>query len=206
MTAAKAPRIAHLRNPNVRVEIASCGTVTALGMRRPRCRLAQCSPDSPVFEAFMRFWGGIFSANSTSSLGLTQLIMDMAAGRIRQDSECPFLFHDLSRPLQMDGGARVFPVLEVTLFGIVRAYNPDPCFMNEAVVMEDDPQIMAYPNIEDFEGHDIVNGMVYGVRRTPGERPEFDKRSQPWTPDAPEIAAGLIKASANSRGQPLRGA
>lgn len=142
------PVIAKIRNPNVFVEIHSTGSVLARCAGKQTVQIAACDPASPVFEAFMRFWQGTFASFSQSSLGLTQLVMDLAAGRIGQDSDCPYLFIDTLRPKKLLSGDTILPVLEVTVNGGVRDYNPDTVFLSEAFALSTDLRIKVFPHIE----------------------------------------------------------
>ena len=189
------PVIAKLRNPNVCVEIDSTGSVIARCAGKQAVQIAACDPASSVFEAFMRFWQGTFASFSQSSLGLTQLVMDLAAGRMRQDADCPALFHDLTCPRYLEDEGCLYPLIEVLTNGLVRAYNPDT-YVNEACVLAANPRIKCYPYIEDCDGHDFVTGMAVGIHYLPGERPVFDKLARAWRVDAIAAAAGILRPAA----------
>lgn len=186
------PVIVELRNPNLSVEIQENGRVLAHCASRPSVVIAHHQPSSPGFEAFMTFWGIRFNHNSKRSLALTQLVMDLAAGRIEQDRECPYLFIDKYRKERLEGGELVYPMLEVTCDAGVRAYNPGDYLITEAYALAADPQIKLFPCIEDVEGNDIIVGMWAGVTDVSGERPVFGRVARELTAKAIAIAAGVL--------------
>ena len=189
------PVIAKLRNPNVYVEVQSTGLVLARCAGKKGVEIAACAAESPVFVSFMSFWQGTFASFSQSSLGLTQLVMDLAAGRVRQDADCPALFHDLIHPRYLEDDGCLYPLIEVLPNGLVRAYNPDT-YLNEACVLAANPRMKCYPHIEDCDGHDFVTGIAVGIHYLPGEPPVFDKLAHAWRVDAIESAAGILRPGA----------
>lgn len=186
------PVVVGLRNPNVRVQVMEDGRVLALCSNRESSMvIARCEPSKPGFDAFLSFWALTFPAHSKTSLALTQLVMDLAAGRIEQDPDCPHLFFDKCRADTLRDGSLIYPLLEVTGAGLVREYNPDTYYLNESYALANNTGVKFFPLIEDFEGNDVMNGMLVGVSLVPGERPSFDAVSR-------EVTAAALESAINA--------
>lgn len=188
---ARFPMTVALRNPNLTVEVQADGRIVAHCASRPSVVIAHHSPTRPGFSEFMSFWGRTFALRGKRSLALTQLVTDLAAGRIEQDFDCPHLFIDKAREETLLSGDAIFPVLEVTVDGLVREYNPDEHFLNEAFALASNPRVKLFAHIEDIDGNDEVTGMRIGIPVTPGERPEFNRFSPKASAADIESAAGI---------------
>jgi hypothetical protein len=114
--------------------------------------------------------------------------MDLAAGRVEQDPDCPHLFFDKFREDTLSDGSVIYPLLEVTDSALVGPYNPDPYYLNEAYVLARNPRVKLYALIEDCDGHDVVTGAYVGVPNLPGEKPVFNWVSRSVTAAAIEEA------------------
>lgn len=188
---ARFPMSVALRNPNLSVEVQADGRILAHCASRPSVVIAHHAPTRPGFSEFMSFWGQTFALRGKRSLALTQLVTDLAAGRIEPDFDCPYLFIDKFREEELLSGDAIFPVLEVTVDGAVREYNPDEHFLNEAYALASNPRVKLFAHIdEDMDGNDVVTGLRVGTTTVPGAFPVFDRFT-------PKSAAADIESAAN---------
>lgn len=185
------PVTVEMRNPGLSIEVQADGRVVSHCTNRPSVIIAHHAPTRPGFSEFMEFWGRTFALRGKRSLALNQLVVDLAAGRIEPDFDCPHLFIDKSREEELLSGDIIFPVLEVTADGAVREYNPDEHFLNEAYALANNPRVKVFANIgEDMDGNDVVTGMRVGTTKVPGAYPVFDRFT-------PKSAAADVESASN---------
>lgn len=187
------PVIAELRNPNIKVKVMADGRVIAVcAGRDSHSMIAQHEPDTPGFGAYMSFWARTFKSHSRRSLALTQLVVDLGAGRVEQDPFCPTLFFDKYNEEKLSDGSVIYPLLEVTSGATIKAYNPDTIYLNEGYVLARNPKIKFHALIEDCDGNDLVTGVRVGITVIPGERPVFKAASSVVSADAMERAVSVL--------------
>jgi len=166
------------------------GLVTASVGDTPATVIAKHSPTSGAFREFLEFWGCVFADEVKTSLAFNQLIQELLAGRMRQDTDCPYLFLDMTQDHGDIEGAR--PLLEARKYGgTIEAFNPDDHYCNQAFALEEDPRVKFYCIIEDFEGNDYPVGYAAGVTAVGGQKPTFNMNSETFS----STKAGIIEVA-----------
>ena len=177
------PVYAQMRDCELSIIMESTGGVFS-NRKSVKKQISQCAPESPAFDAFVRFWALHFAHEAPQNPSWTQIVNELEAGRMIQDEHFPFLFTDWSQPDFLEDGTEVLPVYEMNLAGDLVRYNPGVFYTQQCLAFSGDRRVKFFPRIVDHDGNDIVSGVEVSFMESKHDRPVFNPISCPIEGDA----------------------